>query len=215
MEEKKNKFIAANYKLYAIDNEGNKELVEETTTEKPFIFISGFGTALESFEEKVVDMAKDAEFDFELSKDEAFGDAFDNRILDLDKEMFCIDGKFDHERIYQDAIVPLKNEDGNVFSGKVLSISDDKVKIDLNHPLAGKTLNFKGVILENRDATDEEIQFMISHMGGSGCSHDCGSCGGCGEHEHGECGNHKHGEYGKHEHGECGNHKHGGCGHCH
>ena len=98
--------------------------------------------------------------------------------------MFCIDGRFDNEHIYVDAIIPLQNEDGNHFYGRVVEIGKDKVKVDLNHPLAGETLYFEGKILENREATNQEIQQLINHMSGgcSGCGghcHDCGSdCGG-------------------------------------
>ena len=79
-----------------------------------------------------------------------------------------------------------------------MDITDDKVKMDLNHPLAGKTLNFKGRVLEKREASNQEIQNLVNFLSGEGgCG--CGDCGGgCGDHE---CGGH-------HDHG-C------GCGHCH
>ena len=117
--------------------------------------------------------------------------------------------------LHKGAQIPLKNEDGNFFIGTVLEIGDASVKIDLNHPLAGKKLNFKGYIIENREATMDEIKTMLSHMNGGGCGGDCGGCeGGC----EGGCGHHDHegGCCGKHEHkGECGNHEHKGgcCGH--
>jgi FKBP-type peptidyl-prolyl cis-trans isomerase SlyD len=128
-------------------------------------------------------------------------------VLELDREIFSINGQFDKEHIYKDAIVPLQNEDGNRFYGRVLDITDEKVKMDLNHPLAGKTLNFKGKIAENREATLDEIQSMINHLSGEGCGNGCGDCdGGCGEGCGEGCGGHH-----DHEHGEKGC----GCGHCH
>lgn len=185
MDKKEYKSIAVDYKLYVIEN-GQKELQEETSAGNPFRFLSGFGMTIPGFENAIAPLAVGDTFDFTLSKDDAYGDYYAERVLDLDKQMFCIDGKFDDEHIYVDAIVPLQNQDGNRFMGHVLEISDSKVKMDLNHPLAGKELNFVGSVVESREATNGEIQAMINHMtGGGGCGGCGGGCkGGCG----GDCG---------------------------
>lgn len=212
MESNLNKYIAVAYKLYTVKN-GEKKLVEEAPEAKPFQFISGYGITLDAFEKNVVALAKGEEFDFTLTKAEAYGDYEQEHVIDLDKSIFTINGHFDHDNIYVDAMVPLQNEDGNRFYGKVLSITDDKVKMDLNHPLAGMDLNFKGSIVEHRDATTEEIQGLINRLSGEGCG-----CG-CGHHHHdGEC--HCHDGHHHHEGGCCHGegHKYGdgdcGCG-CH
>lgn len=205
MDKAQNKYIAVTYKLYTVED-GKKELVEEATAERPFQFISGFGITLDAFEEKTAGLAEGETFSFELTKDEAYGDIDPAHVLDLDREMFCINGHFDHEHIFKDAIVPLQNEDGNRFFGRVLELDDKKVKMDLNHPLAGKTLCFEGRVIESREATNSEIEGMANRLSGEGC--DCG-CDGheCGCHDHGqECGCHNH----DHDH-KCGHHHDHGC----
>ncbi|MDO4309452.1 MAG: FKBP-type peptidyl-prolyl cis-trans isomerase [Prevotella sp.] len=181
MEKPINKYITVDYQLYTVDGD-KTELVEKTTADRPFQFISGFGVTLDAFEKHIVALAKDETFDFTLTKDEAYGDYEAARVLNLERQMFCINGHFDHEHIYKDAIIPLQNEDGNRFYGRVLEIGTDSVKIDLNHPLAGKTLNFKGCVTESREATNDEIQGMINRLSGEGCG--CGCHDGC----HGDCG---------------------------
>ena len=205
MENKTNKLIAAHYQLFTINDNGERKLVEETSQDQPFVFITGFGAALDALEEQLENLERGAKFDFELDKDKAFGEYEPKRVIDLNKEMFVVDGHFDSKNIFKGAQIPLKNEDGNFFIATVLEIGSDKVKVDLNHPLAGNKLNFKGYIIENREATKEELQTMLNHLNGGGCSGDCGGCeGGCGHHE-GGCG---------HPEGE--GHKDGGCcGHCH
>lgn len=200
-----NRYIAVAYKLYTVDN-GENTLVEEATDREPFQFISGYGITLDAFEKEIAGLEKGAEFDFTLQKEDAYGDYEMVHVLDLDKEVFTINGHFDRERIFKGATVPLQNEDGNRFLGKVLAVSDDKVKIDLNHPLAGKTLNFKGHVVEAREATNDEIQGLINRMSGEGCccgGHD-GDGGCCHGHHHdgGHCGHHH-------------DHKDGGCCHKH
>ena len=69
--------------------------------------------------------------------------------------------------------------------------------IDLNHPRAGQDLHYVGTVVENREATTDEVTGRINMMSSGGCGCGCGSCGGdCG----GGCGDHD---------SDC------GCGHCH
>jgi FKBP-type peptidyl-prolyl cis-trans isomerase SlyD len=81
----------------------------------------------------------------------------------------------------------MQNEDGQYFQGRVVAIDDQQVRIDLNHPLAGRELNFNGHIVESREATNEEIQQFINRLSGGGCGEGCGGCGGCGS-DDGGCG---------------------------
>lgn len=183
-----NKYIAVSYRLY-VDSEDGKELLEEATAEKPFHFITGFGIALDAFESKLLAKQKGDDFSFALEKEDAYGDYQDKLVTDVSREIFTINGKFDSENIYPEAIVPLQNEDGQRFYGKIVEVGEQTVKVDLNHPLAGETLHFEGKVLENRDATNEEIQSLISHMSGGcgGCGGNCGNCGSC-DSDCGSCG---------------------------
>ena len=199
--ENNNRFVSISYSLY-IDEDGEKRLVEKTTDDKPFELITGFGIALDSFEQQVTQLEKGAKFDFSLTKDDAYGDYRDDLLMELGRDVFSINGHFDHEHVYQDAVIQMQNDEGNRFYGRVVEVGEEKVKIDLNHPLAGETLYFKGEVLENREATEDEINHLMKHLTG-GCGGHCGDCeGGCGhDHSH-ECCDHQH------EDG-C------GCGHCH
>lgn len=199
--ENNNRFVSISYSLY-IDEDGEKRLVEKTTDDKPFELITGFGIALDSFEQQVTPLEKGAKFDFSLTKDEAYGDYRNDLLMELGRDVFSINGHFDHEHVYQDAVIQMQNDEGNRFYGRVVEVGEEKVKIDLNHPLAGETLYFKGEVLENREATEDEINHLMKHLTG-GCGGHCGDCeGGCGhDHSH-ECCDHQH------EDG-C------GCGHCH
>ena len=197
MENKHNMFVAVSYTLYTVDGE-KKEKIEEAPASKPFEFITGFGVTLDEFEKQIAQLDKGADFEFQLSKEQAYGDFEQERVLDLDRSIFQINGHFDHENIFEGAVVPLQNEDGNRFYGRVLEIDADKVKMDLNHPLAGKTLCFSGKVIDKREATNQEIQNLVNFLSGEhscGCGCGCDDCGG-------DCDDH-------HHDGGC------GCGHCH
>lgn len=193
-----NKYITVAYELFTADAEGNSELVEKAPAEHPFQFISGLGTTLDAFESQIVPLAKGDKFDFTLTVDEAYGDYEQERVIELSKDTFKVNGHFDKDRIYPGAVVPLMNADGARFNGLIAEVTEDNVTVDLNHPLAGKALHFVGEVTENRDATNEEVQGMLNMLSGEGgCGCGCGHCGGdCDD----ECG--------------CDGHE-GGCGHCH
>ncbi|MBS7284927.1 MAG: FKBP-type peptidyl-prolyl cis-trans isomerase [Prevotella sp.] len=192
--EKQNFYVAVSYQLYADEN-GEQTLIEEAPKAEPFQWISGFGMTIDAFENKILPLQTGEKFDFTLTKEEAYGNYEDFRVIELDRETFSINGHFDHENIFVDAIVPLQNEEGNRFYGKVLAITDEKVKLDLNHPLAGKTLRFAGEVVEKREATNNEIQGMLARLSGEGCGCGCHDCGGdcnCDDHQcegdKGDCG---------------------------
>lgn len=192
-----NKYIAVAYQLYTKDKEGTRELVENATKEQPFQFVSGLGMTLDDFEKQIVDLQKGGEFEFELSPEQAYGEYEEERVIKVPRQTFEIDGRLDKQYIYEGAVVPLQNADGQRFNGLIQKIGDAEVTLDLNHPLAGKALIFIGEVMDTREATKEEITAtlkMLTGEGGCGCG--CEDCEGCG-HEH-------------HEHDE-----HCGCGHCH
>ncbi|MBM6992385.1 MAG: FKBP-type peptidyl-prolyl cis-trans isomerase [Prevotella sp.] len=203
---KPNKYINASYKLYDI-SEGKNELLEETNEEQPFSFISGLGILLDAFEREVVGLETGSEFDFVLTPAQAYGEFLEDNVLEMDKELFYVNGQFDEQNVYKDAIIPLQDETGKRFNGRVVDVTADKVTIDLNHPLAGKTLNFKGKINETREATNEELSEFVENLTGQGEGCGCGGNCGCGDGEEGSCGcggNHKEGECcGGHNDGEC------------
>lgn len=60
----------------------------------------------------------------------------------------------------------VKDKEGNEMYGRVLSIQDDKVTMDFNHPLAGKELHFDVKIVDLRPATGEELAHGHVHAHG-------------------------------------------------
>ena len=193
------KYITVAYSLYTDNAEGVHELVEQAPVEHPFQFITELGVALEAFEAKLKDLNAGDEFDFTLSVDEAYGPYEQEHVIELPKSTFMLNGRFQKDVIFEGAVIPLVNAYGNRFQGLVLEVKDEVVIIDLNHPLAGKELHFKGSVVTSREATDAEVTSLIKMRSGEGgcgcgcgCEGDCeGGCSsegcGCGDHDHG-CG---------------------------
>jgi len=185
-----NKMVSLTYDLHYDDFEG--EMIEQATSENPLSFVFGSGLMLPKFESQLEGLEVGKSFEISLQDVDAYGELDENAIVDLPKHIFFVDGEFDEEMIAEGNTVPMMSTSGQKLNGIVLEVTDDTVKMDFNHPLAGENLFFKGEILEVREATEEEIA-ALSAVGcgcGSGCNCDDEECGegSCGSEGKGSCG---------------------------
>lgn len=174
--ENQNKYIAVMYKLYTDGTDGKPELIEETAEGDPFIFISALGMTLDAFESQIVPLMVGDKFDFTLVPNDAYGDYDEAGKQALPRKAFEINGKLDPRFIFEGAVVPLSSADGARFNGTIVEIGEESVTVDLNHPLAGKSLNFVGSVVETREATNDEVRDALNQI--TGCGGGCGGCGG-------------------------------------
>lgn len=171
------KYVKYAYKLY--DEADGSELFE-ATSQAPDEMVYGISQeVVPGLVAAIKDLAPGDKFEVTLPPAAGFGDRFDENVVELDKEIFERDGKL-AEEVEVGVELPMMTAEGFRILGKVLEITDDKVKMDFNHPFAGKTVRYKGKIVEVRDATPEELK-PASGCGGGCC---CGSEGSCHD---GEC----------------------------
>ena len=83
------------------------------------------------------DLNKGDKFDFTIKAEEAYGEYDEEHVIDLPKNIFEIEGKFDSERVVEGAVIPLMTSEGQRINGSVVEVKDDVVVMDMNHPLAG------------------------------------------------------------------------------
>ena len=57
----------------------------------------------------------------------------------------------------------MQDNRGNQLQGTIVEIGNDTVKMDFNHQLAGKILNFTGEIIDVREATEDELNHGHLH----------------------------------------------------
>ena len=174
--ENPNKYISVNYKLYTSAPGEEPELVEETAEGDPFIFVSALGMTLDAFEAQIVPLMVGDNFDFTLAPNDAYGEYDEAGKQALPRKVFEINGKLDSRFIFEGAVVPLSSADGARFNGTIVEIGEESIVVDLNHPLAGKSLNFVGNVVESREASNEEIRDALNQI--TGCGGGCGGCGG-------------------------------------
>lgn len=180
----KYKMVTLTYDLRIDDEKG--ELVEQATTEQPLEFLYGAGMMLPKFESELIGLKQDDPFTIKIESTEAYGAINNEAIVELPTNVFLVNGEFDAELIKVGNTVPMMSSNGQRLNGLVLEVTDETVKMDFNHPLAGEDLYFAGKVVEVREASDEEVAQILSGGGGCGCGSggDC-STDGCGD---GSCG---------------------------
>ncbi len=179
----KDKVLSVRYELRLKAKDG--ELVEMVDESKPFTFIFGTGYMLEKFEAKLKGMSENETFEFVLTSNDAYGERNEENMAEIPMSAFETNGKVEEGLLAIGNFIPLRDEAGNHYNGKVLSVSNDVVKLDFNHPLAGEDLYFTGAVLSIREATAEELSHGHVHEHGHNHDHGDDSCGcgsGCGCH---------------------------------
>ena len=188
-----NKVVEFSYEL-----EVDGQIVDHTTKERPLDYIHGTGGLLPKLEAHIEGMEPGDKFDVTLSPADGYGEIDPSRIIDLPKTAFEVNGEIREDLLVPGNTIPMMNSMGGVIPGVVLEVSEESVKMDLNHQMAGKTLHFTGEILTVREATEKELTEGLHGE----FVHTCG-CGGCHGHD-GDCGGCEGGHCGDGHEGDCG-----------
>ena len=174
-----NKMVAVDYKL-TVDG----QVADQSRPGQPLEFIFGTGMLLPKFEAAIEGKEPGEKVAFTLEPKDGYGEVIEQAIVDLPKDIFMVDGKLAEDILFVDSQIPMADAQGNRMLGLVKEVGETTVKMDFNHPMAGKTLNFEVEVISVRDVTPEDLQ------GGCSCGHCGGDCEeGCGEHSEGcDCG---------------------------
>lgn len=203
---------------YELKDGKTGEILESNLNSDPIAFLSGKDQIIQKLEDEILNLQAGESKTVLISPSDGVGEYKEDAVQILPKEQFAgIDLVVGMELFGQ-------AEDGATTRVSVKAIGEQDVTIDFNHPFAGKELEFNIKIVENREATADEIlsgQPEGAHSCGCGHNHQEGHecCGGHG-HDHAEdhecCGGHGHVDghecCGGHDHGKdhecCGGHHH-------
>lgn len=190
------KYVALSYDLYDV-TDGKDTLMHQVTAENPERFVFGVTPGvIEPLMEAVKGKARGEEFSVTLAPADGFGEYNDGllRTEELPADLFKTDGKIDAKTIFPGAQIYLQTNVGQEVPAVVLEVEPAtvKVKVDFNHPLAGRTVKLTGKVEDVRPATAEEVAAHsraaaggCGGCGGGSCGSGCGS--GCSTDETGGC----------------------------
>lgn len=150
-----NKVVSLKYKL---SDAQTGEQIEETNETNPLVFLHGVGSLIPDFENNLSGKITGDSFDFKIVASNAYGEHDPQHIAMIPANIFHDEnGQFDNEMFQVGSMIPMSDSEGNHLNGRILEVTDENVKMDFNHPLAGTDLHFTGVVLDVREATADEI----------------------------------------------------------
>jgi len=118
---------------------------------KPLEFQIGAKMVIPGFENTIKEMKEGEEKEIHLESKDAYGDINPKMVQKVPREHLP---KEQEPKIGMMLIMGLP--DGAQMPCKITEVSDKDVTLDLNHPLAGKALNFKLKLLEVKEGKLEE-----------------------------------------------------------
>ncbi len=139
-EETSNKTVKVHYTGTLEDG----TMFDSSRQREPFEFVLGAGQVIEGFNNAVAEMAVGETKTVSLSSEEAYGPYYEEMLHSIDHSQFA-------EGVVPEVGMQLQSDGGEghpPMVALVTEVTEDKVVIDANHPLAGKALTFEIELLE-------------------------------------------------------------------
>lgn len=140
--------VSVHYKL-TVDG----KQVDSSEGRDPLTFTFGSGEMIPGFEAEITGLATGDKKNFTVAPDKGYGQRRDEEVQTVPKNAFK-----DTEELGVGSVVAIQAPDGNHFQATVTEVGDEEVSLDLNHPLAGKTLDFEVEVVEVGEAPSPIIK---------------------------------------------------------
>lgn len=128
------------------------EVVDTTEGDEPLQFIQGHQNIIPGLERELVGMKIGESKNVIVPATQAYGEIDPENVVDVPRDEFPTEIPLE-----PGTELEVKNADGEVLSATIADVSKDTVKLDFNHPLAGKELTFNVTVTDLREATEEEL----------------------------------------------------------
>lgn len=140
------------------------EILDSSEEEGPLEYLQGHENVIPGLERALAGMKVGESKKVTVAPKDGYGEMDPEAIMDVPLSEFP-------EEVPIEAGIELEvtDKDGNIMLTTIVEAGDDTVKLDTNHPLAGKRLDFEVKVIDLRPATNEELAH--GHVHGEGHSH--------------------------------------------
>ncbi len=150
---------------YTVSESGGSKVESSHDRGEPLAFLVGQSSLIPGLEKALMGREAGERFEVTVEPAEAYGERRADFTQRVPKKYFQ-----DAEHLKPGMLTVLSVREGGQRQVTVLKVGSSVVDVDLNHPLAGKSLVFDVEIVDVRDATPEEIAHRHAH-GAAGHAH--------------------------------------------
>jgi FKBP-type peptidyl-prolyl cis-trans isomerase SlyD len=140
-------------------------VVDTSEENEPIQFIQGQGHIIPGLERQLYGMGIGESKSVVVPPAEGYGEVDANAYADIPRNEFP-----PHIPLETGVTLQLRDQQDEVLDAYIVEVRDDVVRLNFNHPLAGKELHFTVKVVDLRDATEEEISH--GHVHGEGGDED-------------------------------------------
>jgi FKBP-type peptidyl-prolyl cis-trans isomerase SlyD len=151
---------------YTLTDEAG-EVLDSSSGDSPLTYLEGVGQIIPGLESELSSLLVGSKKKVVIPADQAYGEHDDALVMDIPRAQFAAQEVKVGDQFQ--ASLTGDPEEASLFT--VLSVSEEKVTVDGNHPLAGMVLTFDVEVTDIRDATDVELAHGHAH-GPGGHHHD-------------------------------------------
>jgi len=119
------------------------EKFDSSEGREPLEFVVGSGSVIKGFETAVIGLSVGEERNVSINPEDGYGLRSEELVQELPLE-----GMKDADKFQEGMMLTLRDPEGSMMNARVAKIENNKMTLDLNHPLAGKTLNFSIKLVE-------------------------------------------------------------------
>jgi FKBP-type peptidyl-prolyl cis-trans isomerase SlyD len=123
----------------------DQTVVDTNVGDKPLTYIQGSHQIIPGLEKALEGMKVGENKKVTVKPEEGYGSVDPKAFMEADKKLIPADS------LKVDALLEGQDNDGRTFTARVSEIKEQTVVLDLNHPLAGKTLYFDVKVLNVGD----------------------------------------------------------------
>ncbi len=119
------------------------KIFDSSIGKKPLEFEVGAGQVIKGFDKALIGMKEGETKEVKLKPEDAYGERKEELLKKIPKDQLPKD-----KELKKGMILILSAPTGQQFPASISEIGQTEVTLDLNHPLAGKNLNFKFKVLK-------------------------------------------------------------------